>query len=370
MRRLPLTSLVFAASTLLGCPKPAEEPATCDADLEQIRTEILVPNCTNEFCHDASSPAANLDFTRSADGIAAQLVDVPSGVCADWVRVVPGDPDASMLLAKLHDPPPCGERMPQDADPLSERDIACLRGWIEEVVSTCETCGQSTCVDLQSDADNCGGCGNACPNGISCVAGSCLCPLDAEQCGDVCTNTDTDPENCGGCGQACDPGEVCNGGACLAACDAGLEQCGNACVDTQTSVDHCGGCDNACGDGLICVDGGCQCEATETISFLTDIEPLIVDNCALSGCHAPPQMQVGLDLRVTKVYTSLVGVPSAQCGTTLRVEPGNPGGSYLLDKLRGVELCDGMQMPLNADPLSVADIQRVSDWICQGALEN
>jgi hypothetical protein len=370
VRRFSCTLLVLpAVLALFGCKKPNEEEGElCEADLEQIRTEILTPNCTNEACHDADAPAANLDFTRDADGISAQLLEVPSGVCADWVRVVPGDPESSMLFAKLHAPPPCGEQMPIDGH-LSERDIACIEHWIEEVENTCETCGGDLCVDLQSDAENCGECGNACPAGVACVAGECSCDAGTEQCGDMCVNTGSDPDNCGGCDQPCDPSEVCNAGTCVAGCDMGLEQCGGACVDTMTNAEHCGMCDNPCNEGQTCIDGACAC-ADEIISLASTVGPLFVNNCALGGCHAPPHVQLGLDLRDGNAHASLVGVASSQCGTKPRVDPGNPGNSYLLDKLHGVDLCDGFQMPLNTEPLSPADIELISDWICQGAQNN
>jgi hypothetical protein len=375
VRRFATSSLIVASLGLLACNKPTEEAGeeagqgeVCDSDFEQIRAEILQPNCTNEFCHDADAPAANLDFTRSAEGIAAQLLDVPSGVCADWVRVVPGDPESSILFAKLHAPPPCGEQMPIDGH-LSEHDIACIGNWIETVENTCETCGGDLCVDLQSDAAHCGSCDNACPAGVACVAGECSCEAGAELCADACVNTSSDPNHCGGCGQPCEAGEVCNAGACEGGCDVGLEECGGACVDTQTSNAHCGGCDSPCGQGLSCVAGQCAC-AGEDISFAAQIEPLLIDNCALSGCHAPPQLQLALDLRATKAYASLVDVASQQCGTKPRVDPGDPGNSYLLDKLHGVDLCDGFQMPLNTNPLQPADIELISNWICQGAQAN
>ena len=372
VRRLSTTSLLLAALGLLACIKPAEEAgddeAVCESDFEQIRSDILLPNCTNEFCHDADAPAANLDFTRAAEGITAQLLDVPSGVCADWVRVVPGDPERSMLFAKLHDPPPCGERMPVDGH-LTEHEIACIGHWIETVENTCETCGGDLCIDLQSDAQHCGSCANACPSGVACIAGTCSCPVGDQLCDDACVDTNVSPEHCGGCGQPCEAGEVCNASTCVGGCDVGLEQCGGSCVDTQTSTQHCGGCDSPCGVGQTCVAGECAC-AGEDISFVGQIEPLLASNCALAGCHAPPQIQHALDLRVTKAYTSLVGVPSQQCGTTPRVDPGNPGNSYVLDKLLGVSLCEGFQMPLNTAPLAPADIELISSWICQGAPNN
>lgn len=369
MRRLP--TVLLAAVPLLACNKPSDEAGdgeVCDMDFEQIRAEILVPNCTNEFCHDADAPAANMDFTRSAEAIAAQLVDVPSGVCADWVRVVPGDPGRSILLAKLLDPPPCGEQMPIDGH-LSTHEIACIERWIETVESTCETCGGDLCVDLQSDAAHCGGCDNACPAGVACVAGECSCGPGTELCDSGCVDLNADPEHCGGCDQPCDPGQVCSSGMCMGGCDPGLEQCGGSCVDTQTSAAHCGACDNSCGAGLSCVAGECAC-GDRSISFQGDIEPLLMSNCALAGCHAPPQIQHALDLRIGKAHGSLVGVTSQQCPSVPRVDPGNPGNSYVLDKLLGVGLCAGFQMPLNTAPLAPAEIDLISEWICQGALNN
>jgi len=362
--------LVPAALALLACNRPAEEAGddeVCDLDFEQIRAEILLPNCAGEFCHDADAPAANLDYTRSAEAIAAQLVDVPSAVCADWVRVVPGDPENSILLAKLHDPP-CGEQMPIDGH-LSEHDIACIAQWIETVESTCETCGGDLCVDLQNDANRCGSCDNACPPGVACIAGQCACAAGTEQCGPACVNTNSDPQHCGGCDTPCETGQVCNLGSCVGGCDSGLEQCGDSCVDTQTNNAHCGGCDSPCVDGQSCVDGSCAC-SDQAISFVGDIEPLLASNCALAGCHSPPQIQHGLDLRVGKAYESLVDTAAQQCGAGLRVNPGNPGDSYLLDKLLGVDLCEGFQMPLNTTPLAPADIELISGWICQGAMNN
>jgi hypothetical protein len=135
VRRLAQTLvqvLVLASLPLLACTTPSDDTGAdaCELDLEQIRAEILVPHCTGEWCHDAVAPMAGLDFTRSVEGITEQLVDVPSTVCANWVRVIPGDPERSILLAKLLDLPPCGDRMPVDGH-LSAHDIACIERWIE-----------------------------------------------------------------------------------------------------------------------------------------------------------------------------------------------------------------------------------------------
>lgn len=62
------------------------------------------------------------------------------------------------------------------------------------------------CVNLNSDSNNCGACGNKvtiknayCGDGLA----RCITPSDVI-CGNACTNTKTDDVNCGKCGNACD----------------------------------------------------------------------------------------------------------------------------------------------------------------------
>lgn len=57
---------------------------------------ILVDQCAS--CHDASSPSGDLDLETDAY---AALVNQPSRLVDGWVLVVPGDPDASFLYAKV-----------------------------------------------------------------------------------------------------------------------------------------------------------------------------------------------------------------------------------------------------------------------------
>ncbi|MFT3764998.1 MAG: hypothetical protein QM820_05695 [Minicystis sp.] len=42
----------------------------------------------------------------------------------------PTDPEGSMLIMKVSDSPPCGERMPKDAPALTADEIKCLKVWI------------------------------------------------------------------------------------------------------------------------------------------------------------------------------------------------------------------------------------------------
>jgi hypothetical protein len=94
---------------------------------------------------------------------------------------------------------------------------------------------------------------------------------------------------------------------------------------------------------------------------------MLVADCTGAGCHGAPMPQEQLDLRVGSGYADLVDVAASQCGDRLRVEPGQPDTSYLLDKLLGVDMCLGTRMPKAATPYSAEQIDLVAAWICQGA---
>jgi hypothetical protein len=304
----------------------------------------------------------------SAADLEAELVGAPAGTCEGWIRVIPQDPENSLLWTKLADQAPCGQVMPPSG-PLPPGQVECVRNWIEGLEGmSCETCGGDACVDLQTDAQNCGSCGEVCPMGVPCSDGACQCPEGEELCGDLCIDTTSDPLNCGGCGEACDPGKVCFEGICADTCGA-LTDCGGSCVDTSSDPDHCGVCNNACGSGNACVDSGCECPG-DGISFAAEVEPIFGDQCTGMGCHSFPAPAAFLDLSPGAAYDSLVSVASTQCADRLLVAPSQPGASYLMDKITGTNLCFGTQMPKAGAPLSAEETAAISEWICRGAQDN
>ena len=59
--------------------------------------------------------------------------------------------------------------------------------------------------------------GGQCTTGQCCVSPQCTAPN--QFCGSTCTNLQTDPNNCGTCGNACPVGGACSKGECVCASD-------------------------------------------------------------------------------------------------------------------------------------------------------
>jgi hypothetical protein len=267
------------------------------------------------------------------------------------------------------------------------------------------------CVDTEVDVNHCGACGNACPAGSTCSAGTCSCPDPLTACSGTCADTQSDGAHCGGCGKACSAGQVCLLGACSdgcgslqqcgtncvdlqssvlscgacdracpggtscvggqCQCDGGDTLCGAACVDTNTDANNCGACGVACGPGDNCVAGACQCAMSSSVSFKSDVEPILDAACSAAGCHSGARPKEGLSLDTGSVYAELVNVATQQCGGKRKlVVPGSPSSSYLMQKLLNVDVCIGTQMPKAGQSLPAANLDIISSWICSGAPDN
>ena len=102
-----------------------------------------------------------------------------------------------------------------------------------------------------------------------------------------------------------------------------------------------------------------QASGDETISFVSQIAPLLVDNC--TGCHIDA-MQVRGGLRMDTFTRLMRGGDSGAI-----VTPGQGEASLLVKKLRGTA-ADGDRMPAGGRPaLSDDSIALVSKWIDEGA---
>lgn len=139
-------------------------------------------------------------------------------------------------------------------DANSEIALACPPG---------QTRCDGVCVDLRTDAVNCGECGLPCASELgagSCINGICGCLEGSTRCNGICVVTDRDPLNCGRCGNACPSGQNCFNGTCtngVQPCREGEERCGDLCFDIANDSRNCGRCGNGCSGERECRNGSC-----------------------------------------------------------------------------------------------------------------
>jgi hypothetical protein len=87
-----------------------------------------------------------------------------------------------------------------------------------------------------------------------------------------------------------------------------------------------------------------------------------------TACHAGAAAPLGLRLDEGASYAMLVNAPSVEASALLRVQPGDPDASYLIQKLEGTAAV-GARMPLNGPPLPQQTIAVIRQWITDGAAD-
>lgn len=97
-----------------------------------------------------------------------------------------------------------------------------------------------------------------------------------------------------------------------------------------------------------------SCDPTK-IYFQQQVLPILVSNCAMSGCHDDASHQDGV------ILTSYQNVMN-----TADIRPGRPGDSELYERITENDPDDRMPRPPR-NPLTAQQIQIIRDWIVQGA---
>ena len=92
---------------------------------------------------------------------------------------------------------------------------------------------------------------------------------------------------------------------------------------------------------------------------------IFAENCALAGCHAGTPPMMNLKLTEDEFLQRTVNQPSIENPKMLRIKPGEPDSSYLIQKIMGAEGIIGQKMPFGRDPLSSAQIATIIEWIKQ-----
>ena len=155
--------------------------------------------------------------------------------------------------------------------------------------------GKQFCSSPLFDSMNCGKCGNACGANMGCMNGTCVatgavdagttqtCAYPNEMCptaeGVFCLNVLSDPQNCGGCGNVCSVDTYCGNGTCTPTAvqaDAGTaikcvypqQSCDPPaaspyCADFSLDLNNCGACFKACMPGYSCQAGACVPPASD-----------------------------------------------------------------------------------------------------------
>ena len=103
-----------------------------------------------------------------------------------------------------------------------------------------------------------------------------------------------------------------------------------------------------------------------------EILTMLLEPACVQQCHRGGNAPKGLSLEAHRVISDLVGVPSVEVPSLLRVAPGDPSGSYLITKLvQSDPRRVGSRMPRNGPPfLSNQQILALKQWISAGATDD
>jgi hypothetical protein len=92
----------------------------------EVYTQIIQPKCSNDYCHYqyVSTRYSALDMSSQVSaywGLVDQLCEGAACAGNGYRRVIPGNPDTSMLYEKVSQKaPPCGVQMPADIAALQQ----------------------------------------------------------------------------------------------------------------------------------------------------------------------------------------------------------------------------------------------------------
>jgi hypothetical protein len=217
-------------------------------------------------CLGACATSANFPPDDTDSGMMGTDGGVCTSMCSNMCVDLKTD---SMNCGK------CGTTCPMGA--------TCVQGSCQCMAGQTK-CG-NTCVDLKTDGTNCGKCGTICGNDAGaimgggmwqCVAGACtvVCPAPKTNCNNACVDIQTDMDNCGMCGNPCDPQtQQCTMGQC---CKTTEKVCSGMCIDVQSDAKNCGMCGNVCPmNNPVCASGMCvnipqTCKVVAGITWCQD----------------------------------------------------------------------------------------------------
>ena len=126
--------------------------------------------------------------------------------------------------------------------------------------------------------------------------------------------------------------------------------------------------------------GACFSEHTtppeDSVSFATDVQPVLSGSCAFSGCHGTTNTRPSskpMVLATGQAYDQIVNVSAGELATMMRIKPSKPDSSYLVHKIQGTHATvggTGQRMPLGQPALAQTQIDMIRTWVSEGAKRN
>ena len=388
--------LLLVASIMSACgggdgtgvaspPTLPPPPPASGTEFSDIQANVFTPNCATAGCHVGAGAPQGLILDEANSY--TLLVGVASNEVPTILRVAVGDPDNSYLIQKLEGTAGAGAQMPLNAPPLAQATIDNIRQWItdgaiDDRVSATSPIRVTSLSPVSSSSLN------ASPTRI--MAG-----FDREVDASTVNANTFILEASGGDNTFGDGNETAIAAPSISVPGANPESAvfdltGVELTDDTYRVTLSGSgpsmimdldanvLDGEFGGAFPSGDGieGGDFEATFKIDTPVVIGPTLnqiqavvfTPTCATASCHTGPtsdSLPSGMDLSDADAsFAALVGVPSLQQQSRLRVEAGDPDKSYLIQKLEGDA---GSQMPLGGPALEPSVIAQIRQWIDDGA---
>jgi hypothetical protein len=136
--RLAVTARHVAAAfglsiSMVALSCSSANPAAANSFTE-VYTQVIQPNCTNAFCHYqyVGTRYGALDMSSQVDAYWSLVDQLCVGAACSGNgnrRVIPGDPEDSIMYLKVSQAsPPCGVQMPADVGALTQMGSAAFSG--------------------------------------------------------------------------------------------------------------------------------------------------------------------------------------------------------------------------------------------------
>lgn len=359
-----------------GLPLQDGDDAPLSTEFKSIQSNVFTPLCT--VCHAGASAPVGLKLDEANSY--SMLVGVESNQAPGTLRVDPGNPDASYIIAKLEGSAAVGGQMPLGGPSLPQSSIDLIRQWISDgappPTTTPPPLAQPPTVTSTTPAN--GETLRALPQNINAVFSH---DINAST---VVVDT-VILQRSGEDGTFGDGNEVM-----IVPASMGLSNVNTTLVTMDltavTSVDDTyqltlmgngaaplqdlngnaldGNNDGAAGGDFNAIFTVASSNPAQQATWRSIQDNVFTPICI--ACHINNSAPENLKLDETNSYAMLVNVPSAQQPSLLRVAPGDPDNSYLIHKLEGVA-ASGSQMPQGGPALPQVTIDMIRQWISDGA---